>query len=190
MLSCAPVMPEKSESKLTIGIWNQFPEAPNYIRKQTFVFRHNVAGYDTKDFKQVLTRSAGEYLTSKGYNIIEIQDKAALDNGRADMIVQILPMDIFKHEGTLGYGFYDRKILGFLIKQPARSYVCMNMILHKKGSLKVKRTGRQENFSRLKNKELPDSPDQLSEEQKKEMSLNLDNTIKATVLKALSILGL
>lgn len=190
VFSCASITQNDPASQLTIGIWNEFPETPNYIKKQTFIFRHKIAGYDTEAFKQVLTRSVEEYLTSKGYKVIEVQDKAALDNGRADMIVQILPIDIFKQEGTLGYGFYDREILKFVIKQPARSYVCMNMTLHKKGTRKVKRTGRQETFSRLKNKELPDSPDQLTDEQKKEMALTLNKDIEKTVLKALPVLGL
>ncbi len=190
ILSCASTMTGKETSQLTVGIWNEFPDTPNYIRKQTFVFRHKITGYETQDFKQNLTRTAGEYLTSKGYKIIDVNDKTALDDGTADMIVQIRPMDIYKQEGTLGYGFYDRSILKVLVKQPARAYVSLNMILHKKGSSRVKQTGRQESSSRLEIIELPDSPDQLTEQQKKEMSLNLDENIRKTIFKALPILGL
>lgn len=190
LFSCAPAMPGKNASQITVGIWNEFPDTPNYIRKRTFVFRHKIADYPAKNFKQIMTQTVGEHLASKGYKIVEVQDKTALDQGQADMIVQIQPMDIYKQEDTLGYGFYDRKILEILIKQPARAYVCLNMTLHKNKSLTVKRTGRQESFSKLLIKELPDSPDQLTDEQKQSLSLTLEETIRKTSLQALPILGL
>ncbi len=190
LFAYAPSVTPHGASNLTVGILNEFPDTPNYIKKRTFVFRHQVAGYGTDEFKNILTQSAEEYLISKGYKVINVENKTALKDGRADMIVQIQPMDIFKHDGTLGYGFYDKKILEVLIKQPARSYICLNMNLTRKDHFKAVHTGRQENFSKLIVKELPDSPDQLTEDERKEMSLNLENNIRKTIFRVLPMLGL
>ena len=105
------------------------------------------------------------------------------------MLVQIQPLDIYKQEGTRGYGFYDRAILGVVIKQPARSYVCMNVNLYRKDSVFNKRTGRQENFSRLTFTELPESTDQLTATQKESMSANLEQNIIDTIFRVLPMLG-
>lgn len=190
MFACAPAVSRHDASNLTVGILNNFPDTPNYIKQRTFVFRHQVTDYGTDKFKNMVTQSAKDYLLSKGYKVIIVEDKTALKEGRADMIVQIQPMDIFKHDGTLGYGFYDRRILEVLVKQPARSYICLNMNLIRKDHFKIVRTGRQENFSKLIVKELPKSPDQLTEDQRKEMSLNLTNNIRETIFRVLPMLGL
>jgi len=190
MFACAPSVTQHDASKLTVGILNEFPDTPNYIKERTFTFRHQIGDYGIDGFKNILMQSAEEYLIPKGYKVINVEDKTALKDGRADMIVQIVPMDIFKQDGTPGYGFYDRKILGILIKQPARSYICLNMNLIRKDYFKGVRTGRQENFSKLLVKELPDSPDQLTEDERKEMSLNLKNNIRKTIFRVLPMLGL
>ncbi len=190
VFACAPSPTMTETSDMIVGIQNQFPDAPKYIKSRTFVFRHQVSNIDTKKFKDAITQSARDYLVSKGYKVIEVEDKTALEDGRADMIVKIVPMDIFKQDGTLGYGFYDRKILEVLIKQPARSYICLDMNLYRKGHRTITRTGRQENFSKLDIKELPDSPEQLTENEKKEMALNLEKNISETVFRVLPMLGL
>jgi len=190
VFACAPSPTMTETSDMIVGIQNQFPDIPKYIKSRTFVFRHQVSNIDTKKFKDAITQSARDYLVSKGYKVIEVEDKTALEDGRADMIVKIVPMDIFKQDGTLGYGFYDRKILEVLIKQPARSYICLDMNLYRKGHRTITRTGRQENFSKLDIKELPDSPEQLTENEKKEMALNLEKNISETVFRVLPMLGL
>jgi hypothetical protein len=190
ILACSQPIIRNDATSLTIGVLNEFPDTAQYIKKRTFVFRHQIAAYEEDRFKKFLTHSAEGYLISKGYKVIEVKDKTALTDGRADMIVQILPMIIFKQDGTLGYGFYDRKLLVVVLKQPAKSFICLNMKLYRKDRGKVVSTKRQEGFSNLMIKELPDSPDQLSENEIKEMSLNLERNIKKTIIRSLSVLGL
>ncbi len=189
LFACAPSANNNTGSGLTVGILNEFPDAPNYIKQRTFVFLHQKKGYDSGRFKDVLTQSASKFILSKGYRVIEVEDRTALNDGRADMLLQIQPLDIYKQEGTRGYGFYDRAILGVVIKQPARSYICMNVYLYRKDSIFNKRTGRQENFSKLTFAELPESPDQLTADQKKTMSANLEQNIKDTIFRVLPMLG-
>ena len=190
ILACSQPVIKNDATSLTIGILNEFPDAAQYIKKRTFVFRHQVAAFEEDRFKKFITHSAEDYLLSKRYKVIEVKDRTALTDGRADMIVQILPMNIFKQDGTLGYGFYDRKFLVVVLKQPAKSFICLDMKLHRKDSGKVVSTKRQEGFSNLMIKELPESPDQLTENEIKEMSLNLENNIKKTITRSLSVLGL
>jgi len=190
LLACSQPIVRNDATSLTIGILNEFPDAAKYIKKKTFVFRHRVETYEEDRFKKLITHSAEDYLISKGYKVIKVKDRTALTDGRADMIVQILPMNIFKQDGTLGYGFYDRKLLVVVLKQPAKSFICLNMRLHRKDRKKVVSTKRQEGFSNLMMKELPESPDQLTENEIKEMSLNLEKNIKKTTIRSLSVLGL
>lgn len=187
--ACAPSANHYAGSRLTVGILNEFPDIPNYIKKRTLVFMHDKKGYDSGRFKDVLTQSASKFILSKGHRVIEVDDRTALNDGRADMILQIQPLDIYKQEGTRGYGFYDRAILGVVIKQAARSYVCMNVNLYRKDSIFNKRSGRQESFSKLIFSELPDSPDQLTADQKKSMSVNLEQNIRETITRVLPMMG-
>jgi len=176
-------------SGLTIGVLNEFPESPNYIKQRTLVFRHQKSGYDKGGFKDLLTQSASDFLVSKGYKVLEVDSKNALKEGRADILLEIQPMNIFKQDDTLGYGFYDRKFLQILLKKPATSYICMNLNLYRKNSLSVKRSGRQENFSKLDFPELPESLDELTADQKKSMSLNLEQNIRNAIYRALPLMG-
>ncbi len=189
VLACAPSINKNNASITTVGILNEFPDRPNYIKKRTFVFRHQRSGFEENRFKDVLTRSASEFLVSKKYKVIEVDDMTALKDGRADLIIQIQPLDISKQEDTLGYGFYDRKFLEVLVKFPARSYICMNVNLHQKGKAAIKRTGRQESFRKLPFERMPDTQNQLTDDQKKEMSQNLEKNIRDTVFKVLPMLG-
>ena len=188
IFACAPSENKWKGSRLTVGILNEFPDAPKYIKQKTLVFQHQTKGYESGRFKDVLTKSASEFLLSKGYKVIEVEDKSVLDDGRADMLLQIQPLNIYKQEGTRGYGFYDRAILGVVIKQHARSYICMNVNLYRKDRIFNKRTGRQENFSKLTVAELPESPDQLTVNQKNTMSANLEQNIKDTIIRVLAML--
>ena len=190
ILACSQPVIKNDATSLTIGILNEFPGSAKYIKQRTFVFRHQVEAYEKDRFKKFITHSAEDYLISKGYKVIEVKDKTALTDGRADMIVEILPMDMFKQDGTMGYGFYDRKLLVIVLKQHAKSYICLDMKLHRKDIGKVVSTKRQEGFSKLMIKELPESPDQLTENEIKDMSLNLENNIKKTIIRSLSVLGL
>ena len=151
---------------------------------------HRITDFESGRFKEVLTQSTSEFLLSKGYAVIEVDGKTALKDGRVDMLLQIQPLNIYKQDDTLGYGFYDRKILKVVIEQPARSYVCMNVKLHRKDSLLIRQTGRQENFSKLPFAEMPDDPGQLMSDQKKAMSANLEQNIRDTVNRVLPLLGL
>lgn len=190
VLACAPSIERNHEHGLTIGISNEFPETPNYVKLKTLVLMHRITDFESGRFKDVLTQSTSEFLLSKGYAVIEVDGKTALKDGRVDRLLQIQPLNIYKQDDTLGYGFYDRKILKVVIEQPARSYVCMNVKLHRKDSLLIRQTGRQENFSKLPFAEMPDDPGQLMADQKKAMSANLEQNIRDTVNRVLPLLGL
>jgi hypothetical protein len=189
LLACAPSINPNRGDGLTVGILNEFPDTPNYVKQKTLVLLHQITTYDSGRFKDVLTQSASQFLISKGYRVVDIEEMAAIKDGRVDLILQLQPLNIYKQENTLGYGFFDRKILTVVIEQPARSYICMNLNLHRKDSFMIKRTGRQENFSKLPFRDLPDSPDQLTDDQKAAMSANLEGNIRETIHRVLPMLG-
>ena len=190
VVACAPSIERNHEHAFTIGILNEFPETPNYVKLKTLALLHRITDFESDRFKHMLTQSASEFLMSKGHTVIEVDGTAALKQGRVDMLLQIQPLNIYKQDDTLGYGFYDRNILKVVIEQPARSYICMNVKLHRKDSFLIKQTGRQENFSKLPFAELPDDPGQLTADQKKAMSANLEENIRDTIYRVLPLLGL
>ncbi len=189
LVACAPSIDPNTGDGLTVGILNEFPDNPNYVKQKTLVLMHRITPYASGRFKDLLTQSASEFLMSRGFRAVEVEGVAAIKDGRVDLLIQIQPLNIYKQEDTSGYGFFDRKILKVVIEQPARSYICMNLNLHRKNSLLIRRTGRQENFSKLPFSDLPDSPDQLTDDQQKVMSANLERNIKDTVVRVLPMLG-
>ena len=112
-----------------------------------------------------------------------MDDKAALKSGQVDMLIEIVPREVFKIEGMYAYGFADRKFLLGLVNQPARSYVAMQLSLRRANSGRVINTKRQERFSHLGMEVMPETWDELSSEDKEAFEANLrDNMAKATYL--------
>ena len=48
VFACAPSPTMTETSDIIVGIQNQFPDIPKYIKKRTFVLRHQVSNIDTK----------------------------------------------------------------------------------------------------------------------------------------------
>ncbi len=178
----------KPNSKTTVGVLNKFPEQPRYIKQKTFVFRHQASDVQTTKFKTVITQTTKDYLVAKGYKVLEVQSKEALKDGSVDMIVEIVPRHVLKQEDRFGYGFSDRSFL-LVIKNPPNSYVCLHLSLHRKDKAKIKKTDREESFSRLDIETLPDEVKDLTQEQKDMMFDNLKENITKTIHRMMPKLG-
>ncbi len=166
----------------TFGILNSFPDHPLYLKKKTLVVRHKTAGIESLSVKSQFTEVMTQYLEDKGYQVKIVDDKAALKSGQVDMLIEIVPREVFKMEGMYAYGFADRKFL-LVVNQPARSYVAMQLSLSRANSSRVINTKRQERFSQLGMDVMPETWDELSPEDKEVFEANLrDNMAKATYL--------
>ncbi|MCG8634502.1 MAG: hypothetical protein MI863_11785 [Desulfobacterales bacterium] len=167
----------------TFGILNSFPDHPLYLKKKTLVAQHKTAGIESLSVKSQFTEVMTQHLEGKGYLVKVVDDRAALTSGEVDMLIEIVPRGVFKVEGMYAYGFADRKFLLGLVKQPARSYVAMQLSLRRANSSRVINTKRQERFSQLGMDVMPETWDELPEEDKEAFEANLrDNMAKALYL--------
>jgi hypothetical protein len=167
----------------TFGILNSFPDHPLYLKKKTLAVRHKTAGIESLSVKSQFTEVLSQHLEGKGYLVKVVDDIDALKSGEVDMLIEIVPREVFKTDGMFAYGFADRKFLLGIVNQPARSYVAMNLSLRRANSSRVINTKRQERFSHLGMDVLPETWDELSAEDKEAFEANLrDNMAKATYL--------
>ena len=166
-------MDEGSLSPITFGVINQFPDHPNYLKEKTLVAMHQNTTIESISVKGQLTRVVEQFLIAKGYRVIEVDSKDALKDGRADMVIEIVPRNVFKREGTYGYGFADRSFLLGLIKNKPHSYVAMELILKRKNSRRIITTKKEERFSEIGIDSMPDKWTQLTKDEKRRFEENL-----------------
>ncbi len=164
---------EASLQPITFGVINQFPDYPNYLKEKTLVAMHQTTIIESLFVKDQLTRIVEKFLIAKKYRVIEVDSKDALKDGRADMVIEIVPRNVFKTEGTFGYGFADRNFLLGLIKNKPHSYVAMELILTRKNSRRTITTKKEERFSEIGIDSMPDQWTQLTKDEKKRFEENL-----------------
>ena len=171
---------EATIKSITFGVVNKFPDHPNYLKEKILVAMHKNAIIESLSVKGQLTRMVEKFLVAKGYRVIEVESKEALKDGRADMVIEIVPRKVFKTEGAFGYGFADRKsILGLMNNKP-HSYVSMELTLSRKNSIRIITTQKEERFSNIGVETMPDQWSQLEGSEKKLFEENLqENMAKA-----------
>ncbi len=165
------------------GILNHFPEHPLYLKKGTLVAGHRSYRMDSLSVKDQFTTTVAAHLADKGYETKNVADEAVLASGQVDMLIEIVPRQVFKSETVFGCGFLDRKFLLGLINQPARSYVAMQLILKRRNSSRVIVTERRERYSALGMDMLPERWESLSGEQQAAFEADLrENITRVTEL--------
>ncbi len=166
-------MDEASIKPITFGVINQFPDHPNYLKEKTLVAMHQTTIIESLSIKDQLTRVIEKFLIAKGYRVVEVDGKDALKDGRADMVIEIVPRNVYKREGTFGYGFADRNFLLGLIKNKPHSYAAMELILTRKNSRRIITTKKEERFSEIGIDSMPDQWSELTKDEKKRFEENL-----------------
>jgi hypothetical protein len=168
------------------GILNLFPENPLYLKKQTLVARDKSNEIEGLGLKSWFTQTAIEYLSAKGYQAEAVDNKAALSQGEVDILIEIVPLEVFKMEGMEAYGFSDRNFLLGIVKQPGRSYVAMQLKMSRRNSTRVMTTKREEQFSKLGVDMMPHTWDGLTNEEKKAFEENLRENITKVINLSMS----
>ncbi len=166
-------MDDASLQPITFGVINRFPDHPNYLKEKTLVVMHSNTIIESLFVKDQLTRVVEKFLIAKKYRVIEVDDKDALKDGRADMVIEIVPRNVFKKEGAFGYGFADRNFLLGLIKNKPHSYAAMELILSRKNSRRITTTKKEERFSEIGMDSMPDQWSELTKDEKKRFEENL-----------------
>lgn len=174
-------MPEK-----TFGVYNAFPEHPLYLKKKTPALTQKNGRIQTLWLKSRLTRDVIQFLEAKGYRAVTVEDPSALGKGEVDVLIEVLPLEVCKNQGMSGYGFSDREVLRGLVKQPAGSFVALQVSMRRRYSSRMVKTRPEERFSQLEGRGLPDSWDGLSQEEKEALEQNLTENMTKAVYLSLS----
>lgn len=169
----------------TFGVLNSFPKAPIYLKNKTLEVTRRVEAIESLSLKSQLTASAIHFLRGKGYRVVPVEDRSALEKGTVDMLIEIVPRQVHKISGMEAYGFSDREILLGLVKQPAVSFVALQLVFSRKNSPRIIRTHTEERFSRLE-KNMPDTWEALSEDDKGAFEQNLKENLAKAVYLSLS----
>lgn len=111
---CAGSLQSKDPSTFkSIAIINLFPSQINYISIGTTAFNNNYEDVTLeKNHKNQLTQMLEDHLESRGYKVTELYGKENIDNPDYDLVITIYPSNTYSMENTLGYGVYQRTMLG------------------------------------------------------------------------------
>jgi len=171
-------MPEK-----TFGVYNAFPEHPLYLKKKPPTPNHKGMLIQDLCLKPRLTREVIQFLEARGYRAVAVEDPSVLEGGAVDVLLEVLPLKVYKSRGMTGYGFSDRDMLWGLENPPASSFVALQVSMRRRFSSRKINTRLEARFSQLGGKELPETWDRLSQEEKEAFERNLtENTTKAVYL--------
>ena len=174
---------ESPTPSVIFGVLNSFPDHPKYLKNKILVVKNKTTTIDTLSVKSRLTEAVSQFLKDKGYQVKEVGSKTALKEGQVDMIIEIVPREVHKMEGMTAYGFSDRKGLLGLVNQSPRSYVAMHLELSRANSKRIIKTNREERFSDLGVKTMPDNWEELTQEEKHTFEENLlENMEKNTYI--------
>ncbi len=176
-------MPEK-----VFGVHNTFPAHPQYLAKNdpAPASGEDVGIIEELSLKSCLTRDAIRFLEAKGYRAVAVEDSSALENGTVDILIHLLPLQVFRGQGMSGYGFSGRESLWGLVKPPAASFVALQVEMRRRVSSRVITAGPVERFSQLEGGDMPESWDRLSGEKKEAFERNLTENMAKAVYLSLS----
>jgi len=174
--SCATKMKQQElETIKTIGIINKFPDYPNFVTIGTTVFTNEYAEIKDSQFKQYLSSSAKRYLIAKGFQVSLINDN---EKSSYDMVVELLPRDMYEMPGTFGFGLNQRYIFGFAQKPIV--YVALNIVPSIKGKIKCSACYLQK-FTQVAIGELPQQWSELSDQNKQIVTQSLKHNIEIAI---------
>ena len=124
LTACAtPLTKNDIENIRHVGVLNTFPDYPNYTIVGTTIFNNEYGKIEDPSLKSFITNELIEQLSSRGISAKEISDETK--NSGVDLILVVVPRDIYNMIDTYGYGLYQRSMFG--VKAFKKSYVAMNI---------------------------------------------------------------
>lgn len=182
---CASTLkPIELQSVKTVGIINQFPDTPNFVTIGTTIFNNEYAQVNEPLFSKTLTDSVINRLKTKGFQsqvIDETQRK------KYDMVIELIPRDVYATPGTYGYGVNQRSAFGNTMQ--ANTYVALNIVPYIHGKRKCSACYLQK-LMPINIEKLPATWDELSETDKKYVSEVLSKNIESAINEILMQAGL
>ncbi len=178
----------------SVAIINKAPEHPYYTYIGTTVFNNNRDEIKELPLKQTVNQIIVDRLASKGLQTTILDNKKLLKQGQYDLLIEVIPLDVYQQPGTLGYGVYQRSTFG--IKTPIVSYVYIDIAVSSKKNGRSGRRGRMKyrDSSLIRAEEslkgvMPKQWSMVSQREKEILINNLMKQISQSVPKSLSELG-
>lgn len=128
--ACATPLREEQRSAIKmVGIVNDFPEHANFIVIGTTIFSNKKGDIEAPGLKDEITERVAAILRERGYNPEGVPSGQPTD--KYDIVLRLLPRDVYNTPLLFGYGFYQRFLLGNSMMR--QSYVALNLIPMIKG---------------------------------------------------------
>ena len=184
--ACASTITKTDIAKIkVVGVVNNFPDSPKYTLVGTTVFNNDYDTINDTTFKSLVTNEVTTLLQNKGYQTI-ILSKGDAGN-RIDMMIEILPRDLYNMPYTMGYGFYQRSMFGITANKI--SYTALNLIPVIQGSKRCSACY-GESITNLPMDVMPSKWSEIGQEKQVELKNLLKADIQKAVNKAFSGIGL
>ncbi len=182
---CASTLkPTELQSVKTVGIINQFPDTPNFVTIGTTIFNNEYAQVNDPIFSKLLTDSVINRLKNKGFQVQLIEEA---QRQKYDMIIELIPRDVYATPGTYGYGVNQRSAFGNAMQ--ANTYVALNIAPYINGKKKCSACYLQK-LMPINIEELPATWDELSDADKQHVSEVLSKNIESSINEILMQTGL
>lgn len=182
----APLKKAELETVKKIAVVNNFPKYPNYAVIGTTVFSNEYDEiYDDQFLRKVVDVTV-DYLSKKGYDVKKTDSSENSEYKEADLVLTLIPRDIYQIPGTNGYGVQQRYFLGAPLKPIV--YVALNIRpeLHGKA---IGNAYYKDILIPLSFESLPNKWNMLTEAQRKEIIEKLNQGIEQTILELLRKVG-
>jgi hypothetical protein len=185
LTACAsPLTKQELESIHTVGVVNGFPESPNFVNIGTTVFNNEYDEVSDPTLKGFVTNEVLSQIKLRGYSA-EISENIADEN--VDLVMVIVPREIYNMIGTYGYGFYQRSM--FSVSVFEKSYIALNLRPTTKGSSRCD-TCYGQSMTDLPISEMPEKWSELEDSKQEEFIKILKQDIKNAVKVAFEKTGL
>ena len=183
--ACASTIKQQDlQSVKTVGVINKFPENPNFVTIGTTIFNNDYASIKDDKYSRLLVKTVIDYVNSKGMDAKVIEES---DRGSYDMVLELIPRDMYGIPGTFGFGVNQRSMFGNSMQ--ANTYVALNIGPYINGKSKFSACYLQK-IKPINIEKLPETWEALSAEEQKHVDEVLRANIKETLTELLVEVGI
>ena len=183
--ACASTIKQQDlQSVKTVGVINNFPENPNFVTIGTTIFNNDYASIKDDKYSELLVKTVLDYVNAKGM-IAKVIDES--DRGSYDMVLELIPRDMYGIPGTFGFGVNQRSMFGNAMQ--ANTYVALNIGPYINGKSKCSACYLQK-IKPLNIDNLPENWEALSINEQKHVDEILSENIRETLIELLVEVGI
>jgi hypothetical protein len=183
----APLTKTQLESANTAGVVNNFPKEPTFNVIGTTVFNNEYASITDSSFHNKVTEIVTKRLESRGFNVTTFEQDDEDNKSKVDLLIKIIPREVYQIPGTYGFGVNQRSFLGK--KASPVVYVALNISPYLHGESKGNAFYLQ-NLEQLTFDDLAESWDSLPTDKKEEIITTLNTKIESTINELLNNVGI